>query len=249
MIFSHHGDHGDVVYSLMAAKFLCDEAGGRCVYYLCPARDTRLLMTAEHAEGILPLVREQPYVERAEWRELPLGLRLDVGQRRFWKAGLNLADQHAHYLALPYSGGGGPWLTVREPNPLSPVVFARSQRYRNPRFPWPEAYRRWADRAVFVGTPAEHADFEGTIGRLPIVPTATLLDVARVIAGCKLFVGNQSCPRAIAEGLKVPVAVEMGTAQPHTHFERPDAWYDRLPPADFVPPGGVTGGSHASIRA
>jgi ADP-heptose:LPS heptosyltransferase len=65
------------------------------------------------------------------------------------------------------------------------------------------------------------------------VPTPTLLDVARVIAGCKLFVGNQSSPRAIAEGLKIPVVVEKGRHN-QCHFARHDAWYDQVPPAHFV---------------
>jgi hypothetical protein len=67
MIFTHHGDYGDVVYQLIGVKHLCDEAGGRCTFYLSPANDTRERMTAEHAEGLLPLLRAQPYVARAEW--------------------------------------------------------------------------------------------------------------------------------------------------------------------------------------
>jgi hypothetical protein len=79
------------------------------------------------------------------------------------------------------------------------------------------------------------------VGPVPIVATPTLLDVARVIAGCKLFVGNQSCPRAIAEGLKVPVASSHGRHNT-CHFARPDAWYDRLPPPELFPlMGEVTG--------
>jgi len=243
MIFTHHGDYGDVVYSLMATKFLCEEAATPCTFYLCPAGDTRVRMSAEHAEGLLPLLRAQPYIARAEWRERPLGVRSDVGQRRFWQHGFNIADQHAHWLGVPYSGDlaaakpPGRWLAV-EPNTMAPVVFARSQRYRNSRFPWRELHARFGSRACFVGTHQEHADFQACVGPVAFVPTPTVLDVARVIAGCRLFVGNQSCPRAIAEGLKVPCVVEVQQVSPAghqgTHFARPDAWCNHVPPANFA---------------
>jgi hypothetical protein len=48
-----------------------------------------------------------------------------------------------------------------------------------------------------------------------------------VIAGSRLFVGNQSCPAAIAEGLKRPMILEVYPALPNCCFERPDrinAW-------------------------
>lgn len=232
MIFTHHGDYGDTVYQLGCVKHLCDEADTRCRFYLSPAADTRERMTADHAENLLPLLRAQPYIASAEWHRTGFGVRIDVGQRRFWRGGLNIADQANHWLGLPLSGGGPAWLSVPSPNPMAPVVFARSARYRHPPFPWKLAYQRFGAAACFVGTHAEHAEFCQLVGPVPIVATPTLLDVARVIAGCRLFVGNQSCPRAIAEGLKKPVAVEMGRYAT-CHFERPDAWYDRLPPADF----------------
>lgn len=232
MIFAHHGDYGDIVYSLMAVKRLCDEAQTSCTFYLCPAADTRARLTPDHAEGILPLLRAQSYIARAEWREKSIGVKADVSQRRFYANGFNIADQLCNWLAIPYSVEHGPWLAA-EPNPVAEVIFSRSHRYRNPRFPWKEVCRRFGGQARFVGTPAEHADFEALVGPIHIVPTPTLLDVAQAIAGCKLFVGNQSCPRAIAEGLKVPVVVEQDHKCANTHFARPDAWYDQLPPPTF----------------
>ncbi len=232
MIFTHHGDYGDVAYQMLGVKHLCDEAGQRCTFYLSPANDTRERMTEEHAENLLPLLRAQPYIESAAWHPTGLGVRIDVGQRRFWRGGMNISDQMNHWLGLPCSGGGAAWLSVPSPNPMAAVVFSRSQRYRNPAFPWAKAYERFGRDACFIGTHTEHAEFEQLCGPVPIVATPTLLDVARVIAGARLFVGNQSCPRAIAEGLKIPVVVEMGRHRT-CHFERPDAWYDCLPPDGF----------------
>lgn len=233
MIVSHHGDYGDVVYSLPAVKYLADEAGAAAQYYLCPAADTRVRMTAEHAEGILPLLREQPYIASARWRERPLGFRIDVAQRRFYQPGMNITDQLTHWAGIPYSDQLGAWLTVAEPNRHSAVVFARSQRYRNPHFPWREVYRRFGRAAVFVGTLSEHQDFIHQVGQVPLVPTPTLLDVAKLLAGAQLFVGNQSCPLSIAHGLRMPVVVEQCPDCKNCHFGRPNAWYDEPPPEEL----------------
>lgn len=246
MIFSHTGDYGDVVYSLMAVKHLCEEATAAsgvavpCEFYVCPDGETRSRMTEEHARSLLPLLRAQPYIGRAEWRPSPLGVRLQHATRgRHRVRAYNLADQYAHYFHLPYSEHHGAWLSLP---PLAQsagragVVLARSHRYRNPRFPWPEIVRRFAAQAVFVGLREEHADFCRRFKcDVPYAATGNLLELARVIAGCRLFLGNQSCPRAIAEGLKVPVCVEQA-ARPHwpdTHFARADAWYDVPPPEEF----------------
>ena len=238
MIFSHRGDYGDVVYSLMAVRFLCAEADARCTFYLCPDSGTRAVMTREHAEALLPLLREQHYFASAEWRAEPLGVRIDTAQRCFAQHWANLADNYAHYLRVSYSEQQGAWLTVNTPTALAAVVFSRSARYRNPVFPWRVIHRRYGQQAAFLGTPEEHQAFEREVGKVAFAQTATLSEAAQIIAGCQLFCGNQSCLRAIAEGLKVPVCVEVFTkppaTQPDTHFARGDAWYNVPPPENFL---------------
>lgn len=240
MIFSHTGDYGDVIYSLMAVRHLAEEAGQRCRYVLYPDGETRRPMTQEHAANLLPLLEAQPYIERAEWRPKPLGVRLHFatrGRNRVWE--YNLADQYTHWLHLPYSEHHPAWLTV-EPNPVALVVFSRSLRYPGRSFPWPAIVQRYSKNAIFVGTAEEHRAFVRRFGTVAFHETQTLLDLARVIAGAKLFCGNQSCPRAIAEGLKVPVCVEQAAPPycPDTHFARPDAWYDVPPPEGWRPEAG-----------
>ncbi len=80
-----------------------------------------------------------------------------------------------------------------------------------------DAYHRVAG---FVGTTAEHEDFCRSVGPVPLLLTSSLLDLARVIAGSRLFVGNQSCPAAIAEGLKHALILEVYPPLPNCCFER-----------------------------
>jgi ADP-heptose:LPS heptosyltransferase len=57
------------------------------------------------------------------------------------------------------------------------------------------------------------------------VKTETILDLARVIAGAGVFIGNQSAPMAIALGLGKNVIQECWQANPNCLFRRDNAIY------------------------
>jgi hypothetical protein len=83
-------------------------------------------------------------------------------------------------------------------------------RYANPDFPWKRVIEKYGKWAKFVGTPTEHAAFNVAFScEIPYYETPMLLDAAIAIAQADLFVGNQSCPLAIAEGLKKRVICEV----------------------------------------
>jgi hypothetical protein len=70
--------------------------------------------------------------------------------------------------------------------------------------------------------------------------TKNLLDVARLIAGSELFIGNQSSAGAVAEGLKHRSIQEVSLAIPDCIFKRPSVqhvWDGRvdLPAIGSVP--------------
>jgi hypothetical protein len=71
-----------------------------------------------------------------------------------------------------------------------------------------------APDALFVGTAAEFEEFGA--GEHYFADDA--LGLARVIAGASVFVGNQSLPYAIAEGLKVGRLQEVSTDVPNCRF-------------------------------
>ncbi len=234
MTFSHGGDFGDIVYSLMAVKYLCKTTGCRANYYLYPREGTTVLMSRSHADNILPLIQAQSYISYAGWSDVPLGVRADVSLRKFYTRGYNLADQLCLWLDIPCSDQHGPWLESPKINPAAKVIVARSQRYRGTRFPWKDVLDRYSNDAAFLGTESEHVDFCQTFGDIPHVITKNLLDVASIIAGCDLFIGNQSCPLAIAHGMHSAVAVEQYSPTPNCHFGRQHAWYDQLPPDEWL---------------
>lgn len=184
-------------------------------------------MNEERAAQIIPLLEIQPYIRDVFWKPEAHGFNIDCF-RNHWRANMNISDIVHRWLKLPPAPLELPWLFVNYARLVAPVVFARSARYRNRRFPWRNVYNQYKDQAVFVGLPEEHTNFCREVGPIGYYHCKDLLELAEVIEGCQLFVGNQSSPRAIAEGLKKPVLVEQCRVQHDTHFKRMSAWYSGL---------------------
>ena len=84
-----------------------------------------------------------------------------------------------------------------------------------------------------VGSAAEHAALCNAMElAAPHVATSDALELAQVINGADLFVGNQSFPLAVAEALKKPVVVEVDPGEPNCCFSRHTARYcwGEMPP-------------------
>lgn len=216
--FSHGGKFGDLIYSLPNIKTM---GGGSLTLY--PNAGTGMVFTPDLVEVIRPLLANQPYIETVRYASKPSGFNLDTF-RNHWRGGYNISDIMAAWLGLAYASRTEPWLTVT-PLKEARVVFSRCPRYQNGDFPWGRVVAKYGMEAVFLGHRDEHADFCSRFGSVAHLPTGDLFDAARIIAGCELFVGNQSALRAIAEGLKKPVVQETDPANDNCHWERPNAWY------------------------
>ncbi len=181
-------------------------------------------MTPEDVESFGSLARLQLYVGGVEYAEGPSGIDLNHF-RGFFVGDIALADAHLLYLGLPLAERDRAWLTVPSPRHVARVVINRSARYQNRCFPWDRVCQKYHDDAVFVGTRQEHEAFCKVFGLVPFEPTANFLELAEVIAGCELFVGNQSAPYAVAEGLKVRTLQETFPPAPNCVFRRENATY------------------------
>ena len=218
-VFSSAGDCGDVIYSLPAVRAL----GGGALR-LFPAPYTSARMTPATAESLATLLRCQPYVTDIAFAESPEGINLDAW-RQCNRSDLNVADLVCLALGVPPQPRDEPWLTVPRPRKVARVLLHRSARYHNWAFPWHRVYEKYKPEAAVVGTPDEHRDFCAYLGPLPYVATPTFLDLAEVIAGCELLVGNQSAPMAVALGLGKPLVQEVCLSIPNCFFERRNATY------------------------
>lgn len=231
--FRHSGKLGDIIYSLPTVRAL----GGGELYLNTRAGYE---FYEEGARAIIPLLDRQPYIEKAAvWQ----GESIDYDLDRFRQCGspntTNLADAHLLAFNLPATYRHERWLMAEAHERCKGrAVFARSLTHHGVPGFWAECMRVLRG-PIFVGTATEHERFQDSFGQIEYWPTADLLDLTGVIAGCSVFIGNQSCPYAIAEGLKAPVIQETDPPTANCIFERPYAYFvrsaeDLAGMADFV---------------
>jgi hypothetical protein len=232
--FKHSGDLGDIIFALPTIRALgggilyLDPTGGRSepiIQSLIRKQQTRL--NSASIQSLATLLVHQPYI-----REIRLwsGESVDVNLNEFRQhmTYRNIADSHLAIADLPSSERNTAWLTVPEPIaiPQFPIIISRTVRYA-PNYSWWYGYfQEIKGQCAFVGHAKEHEIFEYTIeDKVPYIQTPDILTLARVIAGCAVFVGNASLPHAIAEGLKKRVIVELCRIAPNIVFTRADAQY------------------------
>lgn len=158
---------------------------------------------------------------------------IDMGNwRECYGNEISLTDSQARYMGLVDRRNGHfeikkPWIDV-EPDLLTKgrVIFNRTPRYRNPKFPWDKVAKHFGDRALFVGTLDEHELYEREVG-IPIerYETADCLAVARAIKGSDYFVGNQSSSFWIAAAMFHPLLQEVADWCPNSIVPFPGASY------------------------
>lgn len=227
--FRHAGDLGDIIYSLPVMRALCH--GDKGAMLIEAASYTRQLLIPQNWCGIEHLLFQQPYV--GDVRPYRLGeavnYNLNDFRARLFTAVRAGQGKNKHLMQWMCEAHGvdlscinEPWLRVDEPITAAPVVFVRAgagrpnhQVYHNPAFPWHYVWEKYHKDAVFVGTEAEYEIFCATCGRVPHYKTKDLNEAARVIAGCKLFIGNQTSTHAIAEGMKKPIVLEVWREGPN----------------------------------
>lgn len=213
--FKHSGDAGDVVQGLCAMKVL---GGG--TLYLAKEKWVRQPIDGNSFRNIAPLFERQPYVKRVlphDGRDVRYNLDLFRSVFHMW--GKNGCEMILKALGQPEHCGNAPWLEA-DSNPVAEVVINLTLRYRNRFFPWHELYAKYGKRAVFVGAPIEHWHFTNDYGPIPYMKTDNYLELANVINGAKLFIGNQSSPLAIATGLGKQIVCEVSHMFPTCRFQR-----------------------------
>lgn len=233
MTFKHAGDAGDILYSMPTIRAL---GGG--VLCLHAERWTREPMTEEKVRSLRSLLITQPYIEDVRWLEP--GEKVDVNLNDFRAAYFrtfrnpdfpkqrNLCEWILRTHGCDPEEQHKQWLKV-EPIHVAPVIINRtgagrqaSHIYRNWQFPWRRVVETYENQIAFVGTPAEYEDFCLRFGWAIRNHSETLLELAQVISGSDLFIGNQSCAYAIAEGLKKPAVLEVCPWLPNCLFNRSD---------------------------
>jgi hypothetical protein len=230
--FRHAGNAGDVIYSLPAVRAL---SGGRKAQIFLQTGVPAFYVDGPHPHGdvrltsasvalLAPLLQAQGYVARCEaWSGQAFAWDLDLVQR----SPIRLDRGHIARWYFAVFGIAGdltqPWLTATPEAGLAEhIVIGRSARYRNPVLDY--AFLRRYPRVACVGVESEYRELAQQVPNLEWLRTDDFLQLAGIIAGARLFVGNQSLPFALAEGLKVRRVLEVCPRAPNVIPEGADAY-------------------------
>jgi len=229
--YAHSGSLGDLIYSLVIPKHFgpgdfyvklrsIDHTTQKYGYAPQHVSEFHLRrMTNEDFDMLKPLLAVQPYVSQVIATDNPefvVDYDLDKFRGVMWRSFVgNYLEGYYKTFNVPYTPQDitSPWLTVARPKQVASVVITRTFRYRNPVSV--ATWRRYteipgfSEAAVFVGLPEEHADFEETFKlKVPHFKCRDFLQMAQVIAGCDLFIGNQTFAYSLAQGLGKATAME-----------------------------------------
>lgn len=213
--FSHSGDMGDIIYSLPVIKRF-----RKGVFYISPSmipishelekkghkldlikRDgTDAGISKEKFLFLKPLLEKQKYISELKYDFCEEDDRLSLDDFRLHFECGNIFERYIKAFSSSADFYNSPWIEVI-PNRVSEVLIARSVRYQNDKFPWEKICADFPN-AVFVGLKEEHELFARDFCHIPFYKTTNALELASVIAGSDLFIGNQSLPYSIAEALK-----------------------------------------------
>ena len=233
--FLHTGNAGDIIYALPVIKQLHQIVNVPLNLILKLNEPLRLgkgmvhplnnvMLNTGIADFLKPLLASQPYISNYE---IYTDQQIDVNLSLFRKAGIR-QDRGSIARWNFYTTGvtanlNEPWLFV-EPDTsyANRIVVARSQRYNNPIIDY--SFLSQYNDVVFIGVKAEYENIKAFVPHIKWVQVNNFLEMARIIAGGKFFIGNQSFPFSLAEALKVPRILENYHAAPNVIVEGANAY-------------------------
>lgn len=221
--FKHSGTFGDLIYGLSIVKKL---GGGTvavamnniesCVAQYGYRPDEvdpmhRGRFTDQDYQLLTPLLQRQSYITNVQkwhagWQEPDIDLDRFRGVLFRGFEGNYVQAYHMTF-GLPFTSEifNETWLEA-DAKKIAPIVINRTFRYRCPNGngAW-QGLLEQADisnNGVFVGNKDEHNDFVKSTGfSVEYYPVQDFKELADVIAGADLFMGNQSAAYSIAMGL------------------------------------------------
>lgn len=251
--FKHSGTLGDLVYALPIVKAFgggefylhLDQINwiGKHFYGSTPDPFHQGRMTQQDFAFMHAFMESQSYITKfnvLDTKTTEITHNLDRFRSLFVGHPGNYVDIYAKTFSLNENSyvslRNTPWLSVPEPKtiPGKSYVINRTARWApqelNPA--WADLQEQGAEsQGVFVGLPEEHRAFQQFTGwKIDHYPTADMLELAEVIAGCEQFIGNQSVALSLAIGLGVPYACEARRDLP---LERNECYFPDHPNGDY----------------
>ena len=216
----HSGNAGDLIYSLPAMRKASDIKGEKVHLYLqinVAGKYGNMLhpmgnvqMNRMMAEMLIPLLMSTDFIGKCEITEetQQVDYNFDLF-RKFHNYTGHISQWYFHIypeltcdLSVPVNFDLAPG------NVAFDIVLNRTARYHNPTFDY-SILKPYQDRITFVGLPDEFRVISAKLPNIKHYPIDDFYQLAQVIAGCNLFIGNQSMAFAIAEQIKHPRILEI----------------------------------------
>lgn len=233
--FKHSGDMGDIIYGLPVIKLHAKSTLSIAPSMKPLEKKMRLMgvrfsniktdgtaagITSEKFAFLVPLLEQQEYIVQVKHQFDSTAVDLD--EFRYCDQYNSIYDKYIKVFNVPLSSYETTWLTA-PPVSISKVIISRSNRFQNENFPWSKILSNHS--CVFVGLPIEHKSFVCNFGHVPFYQVKDAAELASVIAGAELFIGNQSLSYAIAESLKKNVIQESSDYRADCIFVRDNATF------------------------
>lgn len=219
---------GDLIYALPGIRQVCKLYDRKAIIYLhlnqkWPMaegimRRSGITLTQEDFDMIKPLLKSQDYIEDVQLYDNQPALNLDD----IMKAPINIPYGHIsrwYFYIFPDMACdlSKKWLFLDDRIRLLDkgfILINRSSRYHNPNISY-KFLEQYKDRIFFVGLDDEWKSFCRVFFEVKHYKVNDFLELAILINSAKFFIGNQSFPYSIAEGLKVPRLLELFESLPN----------------------------------
>jgi hypothetical protein len=233
--FKHSGNAGDIIYSLPAIYALSKKGKAHLHLQIDQPAEYHdkfhplgnVMLHQKMVDLLTPLLLAQPQVEVCDtYKGGQLDYDLDIIRSIYpINHGLDKSSISRWYFHAfnIFSDLSKPWLTVDKiPDYSEHIIIARSHRYhaQNISYKFLEKY----SKLLFVGVEEEYQEMKKQLPSIGFIKVKNFLELATVINSGRLFIGNQSFPFSLAEGLKTTRLLEVCYTAPNVIVEGPSGY-------------------------
>ena len=210
----HSGNVGDLIYSLPAMKQIGDDIELHLILDV-PLQavgehpNKGVQMTAKMADMVRPLLFATDFIKAVKIMTEPVEVDYDFDLfRKFHNYTGHISQWYFHiYPKLTCDLSQPIDFNIKPKTPERPIVLNRTARYHNPTFDY-SVLLPYQEKITFVGLPDEFRVISAKLPKITYTQVNDFAELAALIKGSELFIGNQSMAYAIAEVMKHPRIVE-----------------------------------------
>lgn len=214
--FLHSGHIGDLIYALPVIKKLSENH--TCNLFIGINKiftnekyknhtSAGVLINDRIFNYALPLIGKQKYLNKVQkYIDQKIDINLDLFRDMPGKPS-NTSKWYFHITGV-HADLYKPFLDTQEHDKIkNKIVISRSLRNKNTFIDY-SFLNDFCDQLIFIGLKDEYLDLKKVIPELKHYDPLDFFEMSQIIKSSKFFLGNQSSPFAIAEGLKVPRLLE-----------------------------------------